>query len=396
MSNARRVAVVRCAYFPQDPRVHKEVAALVEAGFRVTVLCLRMPDEPLEQTLDGVLSGVRVLRMNRPHRRGSIAKRMGLYLSFLLWASLRLVGEHRREPLSVVQVNTLPDFLVFCAVPVKLMGVRVVLDLHELLPELFGSEYAGRLRPYLIDLITLVERACIAFSDRVICPGQSYLDVYRSRGAPVHKFTIVYNVPDEGLFQREDVPREARLLMAHGSVIPRYGFDEIVRSMPGVLGEFPDAVLEVIGDGEHMPEIRRIAGELGVSESVRFVGRLPLEDMSRRVQRATLGVVATARNPFTDCILPNKVYELVALGVPVVSSDIRGLMGHFEPGAISYFESGNPDDLAAKVNDLLRSPKAQQGQADRAHAIYDPIRWTNNKRDYQRIFTDLCGRPAGD
>lgn len=385
----RTVAVVRCAYFPQDPRVHKEVSALVEAGFRVLVLCLRMPGEPLDETRNGV----RVLRMNRPHRRGSIAKRMGLYMSFLAWAARQLFRAHRREPLSVVQVNTLPDFLVFCAVPVKLLGARVVIDLHELLPELFGSEYGGRLRPVLMKALVIVERACIAFAERVICPGTSYLEVYRARGAPTAKFTIVYNVPDEELFRREETERESRVLVAHGSVIERYGFDVIVKSMPRIVQAFPDAVLEVIGDGEHLPAIRRIAEELALGDHVRFVGRVPLEEMSRRLQRATVGVVATVRSPFTDCILPNKVYELAALGVPIVSSDIRGLMGHFGSGAILTFESGNADDLAEKVIALLGSPEARATLADRAYAVYDPIRWSRNKRDYQRIFTDLCGMP---
>ena len=386
------VGIVRCAYFPQDPRVYKEVRALLEARFRVLVFCLRMPDEPLREELGGSLAGVQVVRMDRGQTRGSMAGRMSMYLGFLFWAGYQLYRTHQRERLDIVQVNTLPDFLVFCALPVKVLGVRVVLDLHELLPELFGSEYSGRLRAFLLASLAFVEKACIAFADRVICPGPSYLEVYASRRAPLEKFTQIYNVPDESIFYRRQVDRDPNLIVAHGSVIERYGFDLIVEAMRRIVPEHPEATLEIIGDGEHMDVVRGLVERYGLGEHVRFTGRVPLETMSERLQRASLGVVATVRNPFTDRILPNKVYELIALGVPVVASETRGLVSQFGSGTISYFESGDPDDLAAKTLALLRDPVAGTRMAESAHAIYDRIRWSRNSRDYQAIFLQLGER----
>lgn len=388
-SSPGTVGIVRCAYFPQDPRVYKEVNALREVGFAVIVYCLRMDGESLREELTGDLAGVRIVRMNRGQIRGSMASRMSMYLSFFVWAAFQLWETRRRERLDIVQVNTLPDFLVFCALPVRVLGTRVVLDLHELLPELFGSEYTGRLRPLLMAALKFVEKACIAFADRVICPGPSYLEVYASRRAPIDKFTQIYNVPDESIFRKREVQREPGLIVAHGSVIERYGFDLIAEAMVLVVRDHPEAVLEIIGDGEHMGVVRGIVERNGLNGHVRFTGRVPLETMSERLQRADLGVVATVRNPFTDRILPNKVYELVALSVPVVASETRGLLTQFGTDGIAYFESGNVEDLASTILALLQSPERGQERVASALAVYDGIRWTRNSRDYQQIFLGL-------
>ncbi|MEZ4649411.1 MAG: glycosyltransferase [Candidatus Eisenbacteria bacterium] len=335
------------------------------------------------------LAGVRVVRMDRSQTRGSMAARMGMYVGFLLWAGAQLFRTQFRERLDIVQVNTLPDFLVFCALPVKVLGTRVVLDLHELLPELFGSEFRRPLRPALIGSLTFVEKACIAFADRVICPGPSYLEVYEGRRAPVEKFTQIYNVPDESIFRERGVPKEPGLVIAHGSVIERYGFDLIVEAMAKIVRELPSARLEIIGDGEHMPVVRALVEQHQLGKHVEFVGRVPLEKMSERLERAAAGIVATRVNPFTDRILPNKAYELVALGVPVVASETRGLVAQFGTDGIAYFESSDADDLARVTLTILRDPETAARQANAAYSIYEGIRWTRNRIDYRQIFLDL-------
>lgn len=385
------VGVVRCAYFPQDPRVYKEVRALRAAGFSVHVFALRMPGEAPHEVLGGDLAGVTVTRMGRAQTRGSLGARMAMYTGFLCWAARGLFRLQLREPLDIVQVNTLPDFLVFAALPVRALGARVVLDLHELVPELFGAEYQGRFRPVLLAGLTFVEKAAMAFADRVICPGPSYREVYAARRAPLHKFTEIYNVPDESIFRPLGLARDPNLIVAHGSVIERYGFDLIVAAMPRILRSRPDAVLEIIGDGEHLSTVRALAARSGVGDHVRFTGRVPLETMSERLERAAVGVVATIVNPFTDRILPNKVYELVALGIPVVASETRGLLAQFGREGIAYFPSGDVERLADEVVRLLGDAEAAATTAKCARQVYEEIRWDRNRRDYQRVFLELVG-----
>ncbi len=381
----KRVAVVRCAHYPQDPRVFKEVRALQEVGFSATVLCLRGSGEPLVEELDGVA----IHRMDLERTRESNRKRLAVYSRFLLWAGRGLWRLHREARLAAVQVNTLPDFLVFCAIPVKLRGVPVVLDLHEVLPELFESEYRGRLKPVFLRLLKLTERASVRVADRVICPGPPYLETYRSRRLPIHKFSLVYNTPDEDVITRTEVHRDRSLMVAHGSIIERYGFELLIEALPEIIRNCPDVKLEIIGDGENLERVKRLANERGVSQHVDFLGRIPFETVASRLQRAAVGLVTTVSNDFTNRILPNKIYELVALGVPVVSSRIEGLHAQFDSHSIRYFDAGDKTGLAHAATSVLQSPEDGLRLVENATRVYDEIRWSRNKRTYQKVFVEL-------
>ena len=74
------------------------------------------------------------------------------------------VRPHRRHRFALVQVHSLPDFLVFAALPLRLVGVPVLLDLHEAMPEFFRSRFPRASNPIAHRLLLLQERLSIAFS----------------------------------------------------------------------------------------------------------------------------------------------------------------------------------------------------------------------------------------
>ena len=132
-----RLCVVRHGYFPDDIRVLKEVKALCEAGYSVDVICLKKQNEKYYE----ILENVHIYRIPLTHRRGSLLKYTFEYsLSFILMFILLTVKYfHRRY--DCFQVNTLPDFLVFITVIPKLFGAKILIDLHEPVPELWITKY---------------------------------------------------------------------------------------------------------------------------------------------------------------------------------------------------------------------------------------------------------------
>jgi hypothetical protein len=126
--------VVHSRYPIGETRVQREAQALVAAGWDVSVLCLRGPDEPSTETVDGVF--VRRLPVDRNRGRG-LGAQLVEYLTFFLLAFAALTTLHWRRRFDVVHVHNLPDFLVFAALPAKVSGASVVLDLHDLMPEFF-------------------------------------------------------------------------------------------------------------------------------------------------------------------------------------------------------------------------------------------------------------------
>ena len=136
----RRVAIVVHAIYPGDPRVRRQSDALIDAGHEVDVFGLRQPGEAADET-DGAQRIVR-LPLNRLFT--GFAGHLAEYVAFTAMATWRLAREHRRRRYDLVQVATVPDFLGFAALPEKLGGVPLLLDLHEDMPEFFRDRFAHR------------------------------------------------------------------------------------------------------------------------------------------------------------------------------------------------------------------------------------------------------------
>jgi hypothetical protein len=106
-----RVAIVRHSFYPSELNVKREAEALRDAGYDVDVICLRNPDEASSETIEGV----NVYRLPVGHKRGKILRYLWEYNAFFALAATKLARLHRKNHYAAVQVNTMPDYLVFVA-----------------------------------------------------------------------------------------------------------------------------------------------------------------------------------------------------------------------------------------------------------------------------------------
>src|SRR5207302_11071815 len=116
------ICIVRHDYYP-DGHVSRDAEALVEAGYEVNVVALRRPTEPARETLDGV----NVFRLPVEHRRGSFWRYAWEYALFFVLATFLVTVLHVRKRFQVVEVDNMPDVLVFSAIVPRLSGARVIL-----------------------------------------------------------------------------------------------------------------------------------------------------------------------------------------------------------------------------------------------------------------------------
>jgi hypothetical protein len=128
MAQARRpaVCIVRHNYYP-DTHVRRDAEALVDAGYDVSVVALRKANQPSRERLDGV----EVHRLPVQHVRGSTLRYAWEYASFALLAFLTVAWLHLRSRFRVVEVDNMPDLLVFSALVPKLFGARVILYIRS-------------------------------------------------------------------------------------------------------------------------------------------------------------------------------------------------------------------------------------------------------------------------
>src|SRR6185369_6944593 len=128
----------------------------------------------------------------------------------------------------IIHVHTMPDFLVFTAFIPKMLGAKVILDVHDLMPELYICKFK---KPdnWKIRFITWVERRSIAFADRALAVHIPHQNALIGHGNPRSKFSVLMNVPDPRIFEQkmDPAPRENNKfrLIYHGTVARRHGLE---------------------------------------------------------------------------------------------------------------------------------------------------------------------------
>ncbi len=386
-----RVLLIRHGYFPDDPRVHREACALVADGHHVELICLRGQGEPTFQLVDGV----EVIRVPLAHLRASIFRYAVEYALFFTAAAAIATARHVRERYELVQVHTMPDGLVFAALIPKLLGAKVILDLHELMPELFASKYGLPIDHPLPRLLTVQERLAVRFADSCLVVSQPCLDRFLQRGLPASKLNVIMNSAEPALFgwqhERKAASGASPTLVSHGTLVRRYGYDTLVRAMT----ELPRVDLEIIGDGEDRQRLQELAAGLGVDDRIAFMGRLPLAEIARRIVGAEAGIVPNRSDEFTDLVLPTKLLEYVALGVPAVVSRTPAVEAYFDERSVAFFEPGDPADLAKTIRATLENPIGSRDMSARALERYESgLHWPAQERKYLDLVKRLTGGDA--
>lgn len=391
----RRVAIAVHAIFPGDPRVRRQSDALMEAGYEVDIICLRQPGEPSEER-EGAR---RIIRL--PVNRSFIgfAGHIAEYLAFTAMVAWILAREHRRRRYDLIQVATVPDFLAFAALPEKVAGVPMVLDLHEDMPEFFRDRFATPLLRPLMPIVTAAARASAAVADHVITVHEPLRQLSVDRGVPPEKIDVVMNSADARLFDptrhvRRPFMADGVLRLIHHSNFQRiYGLDTAIDGLARLPVDL-DWRLDVYGDGPWRPQIESAIARTGTGDRVTLHGRASLDDLPGLLAEADLGLVPSVDEPYLRYSLSTKLLEYAAMGVPVVATDLATFRHHFSAEAIRFVPGGRPDALVTAITELVADPAGTVRMglaAQREATAYD---WQLQKEHYLRIIGRFAPAPG--
>lgn len=390
---ARRVAIVVHAIFPGDPRVRRQSDALMEAGYEVDIICLRQPGEEAEER-DGARRTVR-LPVNRTFV--GFAGHLAEYLAFTAIAGWALAREHRRRRYDLVQVATVPDFLAFAALPEKLAGVPLLLDLHEDMPEFFRDRFAAPLLRPLLPIVELATRGSAAIADRLITVHEPLRQLSIRRGVAADRISVVMNGADGRLFDPERFPRrrfmaDGELRLVHHSNLQRlYGLDVAIRGLALLPPELRWR-LDVYGDGPWRGRIEGAIEETATSDRVTLHGRVPIDDLPQALAAADIGLVPSLKEPYLEYSLSTKLLELAAMGVPTIASDLATFRYHFTDAALRYVPGGEPAALARAVEALVEDPAAAEAMGQEARRQARPYGWDVQRDRYLAVVDALVRR----
>jgi len=397
-ADPRPVAMLTHSYYEEDPRVRREAEAVASTGRPVDVFALRRPGDPASEVLDGVQ--VHRLGVER-HQGAGLGTYIREYLAFLVRAGFALTAAHRRRRYGLVQVHTLPDFLVFAALPVRLTGVPVILDLHEAMPEFFRSRFHGRSGRLGYTLLRLQERAATRFATAVLTVNDALGDRLVGLGLPASKLTIIPNAPSLARF--DPARHAARPFMADGTLrlvyagalSPIYELDVVLDAMARLRRDRPDLpiCLDLYGRDFAEVPLRDRAVALGVADRVTLHGRIPIEGVPAAIASADIGLAPTRRSDFTDYSLSTKAFEYAAMGRTVVASRLPMVERVFGDAVVTY-EPGNAASLADALIRIVDEPAERDARLARALDRIGDLSWEHESVRYLALVERLAVGPA--
>ncbi len=378
------VCMISYSVYESDGRVMRYAETLAARGDKVDVIALSRAG----RTSDDVIAGVNVLRVQgRTHDEKGPFSYLVRVLSFFVRAMLLLTRRHLRRKYDLVHVHSVPDFMVFTAWLPRLQGAKIILDIHDVLPELYASKFGVGATSLTYKLLLLVEKRSAAFADHVIIANDIWRDKLLSRCLPSDKCTAILNFPDRSIFARQGRTRvdDTFVMLYPGTLNWHQGLDIAIRAFAAIKDLVPKAEFHIYGVGPAEESLRSLAANLGLNGRVKLNGSREIRDVASLMENADLGVVPKRNDTFGDEAFSTKTLEFMAMGVPVLVADTKIDRYYFDESIVEFFRSGDDASLSDSMLSLIRNPKRREDLVRNASKFIDSNDWESNKGRYLQI-----------
>lgn len=348
--------IENCSY-PEDPRVLKEATALRSAGHQVAVICPARGQQRWRELCDGV----RVYRFGC--FTGSSRFAYVLEYSFAMLAILLLsIVAWAKDGFDILHVGNPPDILVPILFIYRLFGKRIIYDQHDLCPDLCAAKFVD-VESSVIGLLHWLERRSYQLSDHVIVTNESYRQNALARGGIADsKVTVVRNGPDPSKVTSE-IDAELRskstnLLFYSGRISGQDGLDVlcgVLQRLRYQLGR-REFCCVIVGDGDALPEIKRLFAEAALGDNVYFTGWIDdPKTYCRYLNTADICVSPEPLSDYNDRSTFIKVMEYMSAAKPIVAFDLAET--RFTAGdAALYARASDEREFATKLVRLIDDP----------------------------------------
>jgi glycosyltransferase involved in cell wall biosynthesis len=387
---SRRVCMVTHSFYESDNRVTRYAEALAARGDHVDVVALRRsPNLPTHE----IIEGVSVVRLQDRFGKNEQSKFSYLWplLRFLAVSTRWITRHSRRQRYDVVHVHNMPDFLVFAAWHPRCKGAKIILDIHDIVPEFYASKFAGGKTTATISALKLVERWSAHFAHHVIVSNHLWLEKFRARTHMEDRCSVFINNVDSRIFQPQPRTRtdDKLIVIFPGGLQWHQGLDIALHAFKTVSARLPRAEFHIYGDGNMKPSLVSLARELGFNGSVKFFEPVGVRQVARIMAAADLGIVPKRADSFGNEAYSTKIMEFMSVGIPVVISRTKIDQYYFNDSVVRFFDSGNAAALAAGMIEVLEDSELRRRMVANALAYSDEHSWKRRKMDYLKIVDDL-------
>ena len=387
----KRAGIVVLSAYPFDPRPRRTADVLVRQGMSVDYICVADGKAPWREETNGI----NVFRVPIDHQRGGKLGYAYQYSAFILASAAILAARSRRYRYDLVFVNNMPDILVVSALLPKIFGAKVILDLHDPMPELMMTIFGKDPGSKSVRLLKFLEKWSTARADRVLVPNVACRRLLASRSCPEDRIAVMMNSPDESIFPfrpacSQPASNDPFVVMYHGTLVERNGLDIAIEAFACLRKKLPMAQLHIYGKATPFLErVMQSAREHDLQKNVLHFGQKPLEQIVDAIDACNVGLIPNRHNAFTHLNTPTRIFEYLARGKPVIAPRTAGIQDYFNEASLLFFEPGNADELARQIEFVASNPREALTVTERGQQVYKAHAWKQERETLERLVGEI-------
>lgn len=391
-------------YFPADTRVRNEAQTLRDR-YQITVIALKREAEAFREVWNGI-EILRIPELRLPDIKmqcsflQGLTKKLGYmlyYLYFTLGSSFVFVLTHVFRRYEVLHIHNPPDTLFVLGFLAKTLGMKFVFDHHDLSPELFLTRFSQKGMAY--KLLVVFEGLCCKLANVVIETNESYklVDMERHSINPARIF-VVRNDPVVAEWQGHKVCREKNTkpsLLYVGCVNPQDGVEFLVKSLHYLVDvlECKNFSCTIVGDGDSLPEIKRLCENLRLSNFIEFPGYV--YDRQRLMEyfaKADICLEPAPDNPLNRHSTFIKVIEYMAAGKPIVAFDLKETR-YSAGNSAALIPPGDVEAFARAIKGLIEDEELRANLGKKAfERVEQNLNWNASSLVLREAYKRLLNR----
>jgi glycosyltransferase involved in cell wall biosynthesis len=371
------------SHYPKDQRVRREAETLKESGAKVDVICVRKNNENSIDEHNSV-NIYRVPMRIKKSERGGYFMYFFRYFTFLFLSTALLTWLFIKNRYKVVHVHSIPDYLVFCAIIPKLFGAKIVLDLHEFMPEVFATKFEIPMGSKQVKIAKRLQKISVAYANIVFVVSEKQKqNIFQS--TQKENLYVIMNLPKKDIFKFRNMSDflvknhlENSFIVSYvGGINPERELDIVIRAIKYAEKKIPNIAFVFcgVGEEEYISSIKRLVEELTLQKKAIFMGFVPQDDVLNYI-----AISNVALNPYKlhlnlNPVGSTKIFEYLLIPKPVIVVDYPGNRVEFED-LVLFYKSSDHRSLGDKIIEVYEHEERFKKMAEDAQKFlfkkYDP------------------------
>jgi len=351
-----------------DQRVDKVCNTLTKMGFHVTLVGRRYRNSPKLPARNYQTKRLHLFFKTGPLFYAEFNLRLFFYLLF--------------KKVDILVANDLDTLLPNVLIK-KIRNKKLLYDAHEYFCGILEIQH----RPRVKKVWQCIEKYCFPKTDVVITVSQSIADKYKEEYGK--EVAVVRNIPTLHVGTRCALshPQSPIIILQGNAIHKDRGGEEIIEAMPFI----HNATLLIVGQGDMIPAMKERVIELGLQERVTFTGRVTPETLRNYTASADLGIAFDKNvSPNHYYSLPNKIFEYIHAGVPVISSNLperKRIIEQYEVGVV--LSDLAPQTVAHAINAVLENKALLAQLKENCRIATQELNWENEERVVRKEYFAL-------